>query len=100
MDIEQLEFYHLLAIEELTKSSINQKVQVIGKVEQFTSNTNRIVFTDASGSYTLFYELKDLSLGDVIRVYGTWDGIQLKPDKLLHWEIDSKNIPRLFKTAI
>ncbi|MHA2362889.1 MAG: hypothetical protein ACXAC7_02960 [Candidatus Hodarchaeales archaeon] len=96
MSLHQPDYYHLVPIKELPNMKINQKIQLIGQISEFSPKDNRTVIDDTTGHCTIFLEL-ELKEGDCVRVFGVWDGIQVKASHGMRWDIPADKIPLLLR---
>lgn len=91
LNIYQPEFYSKITIQNLSQAPINQKVQIIGQIKEISDE--RITIDDKTGQTSLFIgkiemiNKNKLKTGNIIRIFGIWNGIELKIDKILEWNI-------------
>lgn len=99
MSISKETFYKLVKITELSTLNRNSFIQIIGKIILFDETNNRLQIDDTFGQLTIeIGKNKDFTAkkGQVIRVYGTFDGIKMSIEKIIDWSIEPEKIPILF----
>ena len=77
------DFYHLIPIKDLTQSAMNKKIQLIGQIVELTDD--RITINDETAKTSLFVKQGEFKIGMVIRIFGIWNGIELKIQNTLIW---------------
>ncbi len=99
MSIQKESYYRLVKISELSTVNRNTFIQLVGNVTMVDEKNNKIIIDDSFGKHTieLGTTVEELfKTGQVVRVFGNWDGIKLSIEKILVWNIAPEKIPILF----
>ena len=97
MSITKDSYYKLVKISELPTVNRNTFIQLVGNIIHI--DDQNIQIDDSFGKHTIeIGKTVDISvkLGQVLRVFGNWDGIRLSIEKILEWNIAPDKIPILF----
>ena len=99
MSIQKESYFRLVKISELSTVNRNTFIQLVGNVTMVDEKNNQITIDDSFGKHTI--ELgttveESFKIGQVVRVFGNWDGIKLGIEKILVWNIEPEKIPILF----
>ena len=100
MSIQKESYYKLVKINELSTVNRNTFIQIIGKITLFDEKNQKIILDDGFGKHTIELQpstSNTFKAGQVIRVFGNWDGIKISIEKIIEWNIDPSKIAILFK---
>lgn len=100
MSIQKESYYRLVKISELSTVNRNSFIQLAGSITSIDEENKKIVIDDSFAKHTI--ELgtgieQSFKPGQVVKVFGNWDGIKLSVEKILPWTIPADKIPILFK---
>jgi len=100
MSIQKESYYRLVKISELSSVNRNSFIQLVGSITSVDEENKKIVIDDSFAKHTI--ELgsgieQTYKPGQVVKVFGNWDGIKLSVSKILQWIIPSEKVPILFK---
>ena len=104
MPIVKDEYFELVNIKKLISISQEKKIQILGKIIEFSKENRRIVVDDGSSTITTFIpendkkminNLENMLNKDIVRIFGLWDGITLNANIVIPWNIKSNLISEL-----
>ena len=100
MSIQKESYYKLVKINDLSTVNRNTFIQIIGNITVFDEKNHKVVIDDGFGKHTIEIGSNvniPFRIGQVIRVFGNWDGIKISIDQILEWSIDPNKITLLFQ---
>lgn len=99
MSISKESYFKLVKLSELSNLNRNTSIQVIGKIISYDESNQKLQIDDSFGSLSIDIGKKPdftLKVGQVIRIFGSYDGIKILIEKIIDWAIDPEKIPILF----
>ena len=99
MSVIKESYYKLVKISDLTAVNRNTFIQIIGKIILYDKTNEKIQIYDSFGTHTIdLGKNKDFNgaAGQVIRVFGNYDGIKIIVEKIIDWSIPPEKIAILF----
>ena len=99
MSITKESYFKLVKLSELSKLNRNTSIQVIGKILSYDKMNQKLQIDDTFSTLSIDIGKKldiTLKVGQVIRAFGSYDGIKILIEKIIDWPIEPEKIPILF----